>query len=75
MNVWAAAIILSVIFSLLHANPFSMGAIGWLAFFHRLLLGLTASVLTIQYRSLRPSLVMHGTMNAIACITSMFSFA
>jgi membrane protease YdiL (CAAX protease family) len=75
MNVWAAAIILSVIFSLLHANPFSMGAVGWLAFSHRLLLGLTASALVIKYHSLRPSLVMHGTMNAVACITSMFSSA
>jgi membrane protease YdiL (CAAX protease family) len=71
-NVWVAATVLSVIFSLLHANPFSMGAVGWLAFSDRLLLGLAASAFAIRYRSLRPSLVMHGTMNAIACITSMF---
>jgi membrane protease YdiL (CAAX protease family) len=75
MNVWIAAVILSVIFSLLHANPFSLGAVGWLAFSHRFLLGLAASALAIKYRSLRPSLVMHGTVNAIACITSMLSFA
>jgi membrane protease YdiL (CAAX protease family) len=75
MNVWIAAMILSVTFSLLHANPFSLGSVGWLAFSHRFLLGFTASALAIRYRSLRPSLVMHGTMNAIACITTMFSFA
>jgi membrane protease YdiL (CAAX protease family) len=75
INIWIAALILSVIFSLLHANPFSLGAIGWLAFSHRFLLGLTASALTIRYQSLRPSLVMHGTMNAIACITAMLGFA
>jgi membrane protease YdiL (CAAX protease family) len=73
MNVWAAAAILSVIFSLLHANPFSLGAVGWLAFTHRLLLGLTASALAIRYRSLRPSLMMHGTLNAIACLTSVLN--
>ncbi|MDP9007627.1 MAG: CPBP family intramembrane metalloprotease [Pseudomonadota bacterium] len=71
LNVWATAVILSVMFSLLHANPFSLGAVGWLAFTHRLLLGLAASALAIHYRSLRPSLIMHGTVNAIACITSM----
>jgi membrane protease YdiL (CAAX protease family) len=71
MNVWAAAVILSAIFSLLHANPFSLGAVGWLTFSHRFLLGLTASALAIKYRSLRPSLVIHGTMNAIAVFASV----
>jgi membrane protease YdiL (CAAX protease family) len=74
INVWTAAVTISVIFSLLHNNPFSMGSVGWLAFTHRCLLGLIASALTIKYRSLRPSLVMHGTMNAIACITTVFNF-
>jgi len=37
MNVWMAAAILSVIFSLLHANPFSLGAVGWFAFSARFL--------------------------------------
>ena len=71
MNVWIAATILSVIFSLLHANPFSLGAVGWLAFNHRFLMGLFASGLTIKYRSLRPAAMMHGTVNAIACIVAM----
>jgi uncharacterized protein len=72
-NVWIAAVTLSVIFSLLHFNPFASGAIGWLAFADRFLLGLGASALTIKYRSLRPSTVMHGTLNAIACVASVLS--
>jgi membrane protease YdiL (CAAX protease family) len=68
MNAWAAALILSVVFSLLHLNPFSSGAIGWLAFADRFLLGLGASALVIKYRSLRPAFMMHATLNTIACI-------
>jgi uncharacterized protein len=75
INAWTAAVMLSLAFSLLHNNPFSMGAIGWLAFTHRFLLGFTASALAMKYRSLRPSLVMHGTMNAIACIATILSFS
>jgi membrane protease YdiL (CAAX protease family) len=75
INVWIAAATLSVIFSLLHNNPFSMGPVGWLAFTDRCLLGLAASALTIKYQSLRPSLVMHATMNAMACIVTVFGFA
>jgi uncharacterized protein len=73
MSVWAAAVILSVIFSLLHANPFSLGAVGWLAFGARFLLGFAASALTIKYRSLRPAFVMHATWNAIGCVASVLS--
>jgi membrane protease YdiL (CAAX protease family) len=73
MNVWTAAVILSVIFSLLHANPFSLGAVGWFAFSARFLLGLTASALTIKYRSLRPAFVAHATWNAIGCIASVLN--
>jgi membrane protease YdiL (CAAX protease family) len=73
MNIWIAAVILSVIFSLVHANPFSLGAVGWLAFTHRFLLGLTASALAIKCRSLRTSLVMHGTVNAIAAFAGVLS--
>jgi membrane protease YdiL (CAAX protease family) len=71
MNVWASAVILSVIFSLLHANPFSLGAVGWLAFGARFLLGLAASALAIKYRSLRPAFVLHATWNTIGCIVSV----
>jgi membrane protease YdiL (CAAX protease family) len=71
MNVWIAALILSVIFSLLHLNPFSLGAVGWLAFFHRFLIGISASALAIKYRSLWPSFTLHATVNGIACIASM----
>ena len=73
MNVWAAAIILSVIFSLLHANPFSLGAVGWLAFAGRFLLGMGASALTIRYHSLRPAFAMHATWNIIAAFASVLS--
>ena len=71
MNVWIAAIILSVIFSLLHLNPFSLGAVGWLAFLDRFLIGIGASALAIKYRSLWPSFTLHATVNAIACIAAM----
>jgi membrane protease YdiL (CAAX protease family) len=72
MNVWIAAVMLSVIFSLLHNNPFSSGAIGWLAFCDRFLLGMGASALAIKYHSLRPAFVMHATFNAIAGFASVF---
>jgi len=73
MNVWLAAIILSIIFSLLHANPFSLGAVGWLAFTDRLLLGMGASAMTIKYHSLRPAFAMHATWNTIAGFASVLS--
>jgi uncharacterized protein len=73
MNVWLAAVILSVIFSLLHANPFSLGAVGWLAFADRFLLGMGASALTIRYHSLRPAFAMHATWNTIAAFASVLS--
>jgi len=75
MNVWMAAAILSVIFSLLHANPFSLGAVGWFAFGARLLQGLIASAFAITYRSLRPAFVLHATWNAIGCIVSVLNVA
>jgi membrane protease YdiL (CAAX protease family) len=71
INVWIAALILSVVFSLLHLNPFSLGAVGWLAFFHRFLMGISASALAIKYRSLWPSFTLHATVNGIACIAAM----
>jgi membrane protease YdiL (CAAX protease family) len=72
MNVWIAAVTLSVIFSLLHNNPFSSGAIGWFAFADRFLAGLGASGLAIKYRSLLPAFVMHATFNAVAGFASVF---
>ena len=73
INVRVAALILSVIFALLHDNGFANGAVGWLAFSERFLLGLAASAFAVKYRSLLPSLVMHGTLNAIVCIASVLN--
>jgi membrane protease YdiL (CAAX protease family) len=75
MNVWMAAAILSVIFSLLHANPFSLGAVGWWTFSARFLQGLIASACAIKYRSLRPAFVLHATWNAIGCMASVLNDA
>jgi membrane protease YdiL (CAAX protease family) len=71
INVWIAALILSALFSLLHFNPSSLGAVGWLAFFHRFLIGIGGSALTIKYRSLWPSFTLHATVNGIACVAAM----
>jgi membrane protease YdiL (CAAX protease family) len=71
INVWAAALILSVLFALLHNNGFKLGAIGALAFGVRMVLGLVSSMFAIRYRSLRPSFVMHATFNGVACVLSV----
>jgi membrane protease YdiL (CAAX protease family) len=71
INVWAAALILSVLFALLHNNGFKLGAIGALAFGVRMALGLVSSMFAIRYRSLRPSFVMHATFNGVACVLSV----
>jgi membrane protease YdiL (CAAX protease family) len=73
INVWAAALILSVIFALLHNNGFKLGAIGAMAFGVRMALGLASSAFAIRYRSLRASFVMHATFNCIACVASVLS--
>jgi uncharacterized protein len=73
INVWAAALILSVIFALLHNNGFKLGAIGAMAFGVRMTLGLASSVFAIRYRSLRASFVMHATFNGVACVASALS--
>lgn len=75
INVWAAALILSVIFALLHNNGFKLGAIGAMAFGVRMTLGLASSAFAIRYRSLRASFVMHATFNCIACMASVLSHA
>jgi uncharacterized protein len=73
INVWAAALILSVLFSLLHNNGFRLGAIGALAFGVRMALGLVSSVFAVRSSSLRPSFVMHATFNGIACLVSVLN--
>ena len=75
INVWAAALILSVIFALLHNNGFKLGAIGAMAFGVRMALGLASSAFVIRFSSLRASFVMHATFNSIACVASVLSQA
>jgi len=75
INVWAAALILSVIFALLHNNGFKLGAIGAMAFGVRMALGVASSAFAIRYRSLRASFVMHATFNCVACVASVLSQA
>lgn len=71
INTWAAVLILSVLFALLHNNGFRLGAIGALAFGARMTLGLVSSMFALRYRSLRPSFVMHATFNGVACVLSV----
>jgi len=71
INVWAAAVILSLLFALLHNNGFKLGAVGALAFGVRMALGLASSAFAIRYRSLRASFVMHATFNGVACVVSV----
>jgi membrane protease YdiL (CAAX protease family) len=71
MPLWPAALMISLLFAFLHNMTFKNGLIDWVALGARLLLGLGASFLVIRYRSLRPSLVMHATLNSCACIASV----
>jgi membrane protease YdiL (CAAX protease family) len=73
INVWAAAMILSVIFALLHNNSFKLGAIGAVAFGARMALGVATSAFAIRYRSLRASFVMHATYNGVVCVASLLN--
>jgi hypothetical protein len=70
---WAAAISLSICFAFLHDNHFKSGAIGWVMFGNRFLLGVVASHLALRFRSLRPSFVLHATHNGFAVIASVFA--
>jgi membrane protease YdiL (CAAX protease family) len=70
---WAAAISLSICFALAHDNHFKSGAIGWMMFGSRFLLGVAASHLALRFRSLRPSFVLHATNNGIVLIASLFA--
>ena len=74
LNGWIAAVILSLLFSLLHRPAFASGAIGWLTFTEAFLLGLAASALAIKYHSLRPALAMHATLNVIGYIASVVNY-
>jgi membrane protease YdiL (CAAX protease family) len=73
INVWAAALILSVLFALVHNNGFKLGAIGALAFGVRMALGLASSVFAIRFSSLRASFVMHASFNSVACVISVLN--
>jgi membrane protease YdiL (CAAX protease family) len=68
---WVAAISLSICFALLHNNHFKSGAIGWVMFSSRFLLGVAASHLALRFRSLRPSFVLHAINNGFAMIASV----
>jgi membrane protease YdiL (CAAX protease family) len=69
--VWPAAVIISVLFALLHDLEFQNGIIFWIAFAVRFLLGMGASYFVIRYRSLRAPFVMHAMLNACACLASV----
>jgi membrane protease YdiL (CAAX protease family) len=69
--VWPAALIISLFFALLHDLDFKNGIVDWIAFGVRFLLGVGASFFAIRYRSLRPSFVMHATLNGCACLASV----
>jgi membrane protease YdiL (CAAX protease family) len=73
MAAWLAALIISVLFAFLHNNSFKDGIVGWLLFGDRFLMGVGASFLALRYGSLRPSFVMHATLNGCACIASIIS--
>jgi membrane protease YdiL (CAAX protease family) len=73
INVWAAALILSIIFALLHNNGFKLGAIGALAFGVRMALGLSSSAFAIRFSSLRPSFLLHASFNGVACVLSVLT--
>jgi membrane protease YdiL (CAAX protease family) len=73
INVWAAAVILSVLFALMHDNSFKLGAVGALAFGVRMALGLAASAFAIRYRSLLASFVLHAAFNGVGCVASVLN--
>lgn len=67
---WAAAVISSVVFALLHNNHLLSGAVGWLELSDRFLMGMAASWLVLRYKSLTPAFVMHATNNCLVVISS-----
>jgi membrane protease YdiL (CAAX protease family) len=71
MTVWPAALIISLLFALLHDISFKNGIVSWIAFAVRFLLGVGASFFAIRWRSLRGSFAMHATLNGCACLASV----
>jgi membrane protease YdiL (CAAX protease family) len=71
MAMWPAAVIISLLFALLHHFQLKHGIIFWIAFAARFLLGMVTSYSVIRYRSLRASFAMHATLNACACLASV----
>jgi membrane protease YdiL (CAAX protease family) len=71
MAVWPAALIVSLFFAVLHNISFKNGIIDWIAFGVRFLMGVGASFFAVRYRSLRPSFVMHATLNGCVCLVSV----
>lgn len=67
---WVAVVVISFVFSILHFNNFKDSVVGWLAFSIRFLVGIATSILAIRYRSLRPSVVFHGSFNGFICVAN-----
>lgn len=67
---WAAILVVSALFALLHNNGLSSGILGWMALAYRFLMGVAAAALTLRYKSLRAPLILHGTCNSVACVSS-----
>jgi membrane protease YdiL (CAAX protease family) len=72
MRTWGAVVIVSVIFSLAHGIALKSGLAGWLQCAYRVLMGIIAAVLTVRFRSLRPSFVFHATINLIGVVGTVF---
>jgi membrane protease YdiL (CAAX protease family) len=70
MPTWGAVVIVGVIFSLAHGIAIKSGLAGWLQCAYRVLMGITAAVLTVRFQSLRPSFVFHATINLIGVVGS-----
>jgi membrane protease YdiL (CAAX protease family) len=68
MRTWGAVVIVSVLFSLAHGIAIKSGLAGWLQCAYRVLMGVIAAVLTVRFRSLRPSFVFHATINLIGVV-------
>ena len=70
MPVWAAVLAGALLFGLAHGVSVRSGASGWAQLIYRVILGLVASLLVLRFKSLRPSLVLHASNNAIALAAS-----
>jgi membrane protease YdiL (CAAX protease family) len=70
MSGWPAALVISVLFALLHSLDFKGGWFVWIAFGTRFLLGMGASYFAMRCRSLRASFAMHAALNGCACLST-----